>query len=180
MDLTGNGNDLGDPGGANTPGWAVGNGWIFDGINDYLISAFIPALDQSQAMLCQFTSWVDIAGNNYLAGSYTIANSYFTIAPDNGNIIFGGNGQNHWYFGAAYNNGNLGVSGFRTYKNGVPLIGVIITYSAVPTRPLYVGCFNNNGAAAGFAQVQMSAFVIYDCHLTHAQMLRVQTAMSGI
>ena len=178
VELSGTARNLGDPGGANTPGWTAA-GWSFDGINDYLTTTFIPANDQSQTMLVQFTGWVDIAGNNYLAGSYTLANSYFTLAPDNANIVFVGNGQNRWIFAISFANGNLGVAGAQGYKNGAA-IGAITGYTVAPTHAVYLGCFNNAGAAAGFAQVKIRAFVIYPDVLTAGQMLSVANAMAAI
>lgn len=176
IDLTGNGNNAGDPGGANTPAWDAINGWGFDGLNDYIMTTFVPQNDQSQSALVQFTNVGNV--NTVLFGSQSLVNRVFAIIPDRAitstRYFNGGNITTV----PGLLNGNLGIGGNQGYRNGLPDGGAIGAWAGVPIGSVYIGAYFPGNAAN--CQVQIQAFALYDCVLTPPQMLAVATAMAAL
>lgn len=182
LDLSGNGNNAGDPGGAVTPAWDAVNGWKFDGIDDYLTTTFVPQIDQSQTMIVQFTNHPPAGTGKYIAGSRAVAVAdRFYLAPDRGainNVLYGqGN-----FLGVIPKllTGNLCVSGNQGYRNGIVDGGLIGVYGAIPTFPVWIGCVSLSGAGTGFIDADVQAFALYDCTLTAPQVLAVATDMAAL
>ena len=176
IDLTGNGNNAGDPGGAATPAWAALTGWTFDGIGDYLTTNFTPQNDQSQSMLVQYTN---VTNNGTLCGTNEGANRRYKICPDNGA------NQVQYFNGVIIQTiplllaGNLGIAGNQGYRNGAADGGAIGAWGVAAT----VGCAIGAEmviAAAAFCACSIQAIVLYDCVLTAPQMLSVATAMAAL
>ena len=108
VDLSGNGNDCVD-GGA-FPTWDVVNGWIFDNAaTDILNTAFVPASDQSQSVLVQFT--VGDAAQRAICGESDTGAKDFWIHPDGnfGAVTYANGGGIS--VAPKLANGNLGIAG---------------------------------------------------------------------
>jgi len=182
VDLSGNGNNAGDPGGANTPGWDAVNGWTFVSVNaEYLTTTFVPQNDQSQSMLGQFTNY-GFAAAQYLCGcrggAPTIDRWYIGMRLVAADIYYGNGGVSNVTPTIAA--GNVGVAGNSGYRNGVAEGGAIGAYGVAPTQPLYIGSANIGGGPVGPIDASIQAFVVYDCTLTAPQMLAVATAMAAL
>jgi len=176
LDLSGNGNHAA-PGVAPT---LVAGGWQFNGSTQWLDTGFIPQNDQSQSVLCQF-SGATISGRWVWGLLQNISGTQrFGCIPLSGanSVYHNGNG----FMAAAPNTaaGNLGVAGNTAYRNGAPIGTPLPAYTGQPTTTTYIGCVDNGGAAAGFQDCIIPAFVIYDCVLTDAQFLTVYTAMAAL
>jgi hypothetical protein len=176
LDLSGNGHNAGDPGGAASPSWAGGTGWTFDGIADYLTTAFTPQNDQSQSVLIQFTN---VTNTGVIVGTNEGANLRYRIQPDDGaaHVLYsnGGNAT----AGPVLLAGNLGVAGASGYRNGVVDAGAIGAWGGAPSVPVYIGAERQAVAAATFCACTVQAVVLYDSALTGTQMAAMATAMTA-
>lgn len=174
-DLSGNGNDASV---GVAPTWNSTDGWIFNGSTQYLTTTFVPATDQSQAMLVQFTNG-PTSGSRYIVGSNGVGSrSHFAFRVAVTGNWQAGNGEIETV-GANVTSGNLGVSLKEAYLDGVAQGENILTYNSAGTA-VYVGCRNNNGATANFAAVRIQALVIYDASLSDAEVAAVATAMAAL
>lgn len=172
LDISGTGNNAGDPGGVATPPWDAVNGWKFDGIADYLTTTFVPQNDQSQTVIVQFTNVTNLG---YLCGVSVGGGRRLTIRPDSG----GGTGVRYENGGAvlvvpALLAGNLALAGDRGYRNGVAEGAAMAAWGAPIVLTLTIGA--RSGAIWGAVYVQ--AFAIYDCTLTAPQLLSIANAMA--
>lgn len=177
IDLSGNGNDAGDPGGAATPGWNTVNGWTFDGLADYLTTTFVPQNDQSQSVLVQYTN-VTNAGD--VCGCRTTVPAQFRIIPDSTGTVRYQNGAASVAVAPQLAAGNLGIAGNQGYRNGAADGGALAAWGGASTFALYIGARNRAGAADAFCAAYVTAIAIYDCVLTAGQMLNVATAMAAL
>jgi len=172
VDLTGNGNNCG-PGVA--PGWDAVNGWIFDGLTQYLVTTFVAQNDQSQSVLIQFTNRTndgfEFGENDVGATDFAVQVRAADVRPRNGGTVANAPGM------AA---GNYGIAGNQGYRTGVPDGGAIPGWAGPTVLACYIGALNNGGVAAFFAATNIQALVIYDCILTAPQMLAVATAMAAL
>ena len=176
VDLSGNGNDAADPGGANTPGWDAVNGWTFGAGADYLITTFVPQNDQSQTILVQFTNattgWhVGISQGGDYFGGYSVQLG-FSVYCNGGDVSVGGE---------TYGSGNFAVAGNQGYKNGIAHGGAIGAWGGTLVDPVWIGGLN----FVGFGLLQafdgnIQALAIYDCVLTAPQVLAIATAMAAL
>ena len=181
-DQTGNGRHLVDPGGAATPAWAVGVGWTFDGIANYLVTTFVCDADQTQSGIAQFAAWNGLAFD-FLFGQWDGggATRRFGVAPDWG----GGNAhymnQNEQNGAAAVAAaGNLAVAGAQGYYNGIADGIPLAAGASAMLWPVYVGCWNNNGAPAGFFGGNIVALALYERTLTAPEVATVAAAMAAL
>lgn len=171
IDLSGNGNNCGL---GNAPAWNALSGWLFNGINDYLATAFIPQNDQSQTMIAQFTNLTNVEA---ICGTHTAPNRSFDIYPDLGGGAYYLNGG--WSFAApAYTTGNGAVAGNQGYRNGAADGGAIGAWAGVSNFTVTIGASNAAGGPHSYGRVYMQAFALYDCTLTAPQVSAVATAMS--
>lgn len=176
-DISGNGNDAIDPGGAATPAWNAVDGWVFDGTGDYLITTFRPDIDQSQSALVQYTDVV----SNYLFGSdnWPVDNGAFFInlgIPGNWNFANGLSMAG----GVAVAAGNLGIAGANGYQDGVFTAGPVAAWPGIPLHDVYIGIDNYGAVDYGFLTGKIQAVVFYSCVLTPQQMAAVATAMAAL
>jgi len=159
------------------PGWTTGAGWQFSG-SQHLTTTFIPALDQSQTVLVQYTNF-NLSLYMLLIGSWTGSGSYgrYWLGPawgaasaiDNGGELFAGT------VSAA---GNIGFAGNAGYKNGSAVDGSIIAGIVTSTYPMWIGCMNHNGAAENHITAYITALVIYSDTLTAGEVATVSAAMA--
>lgn len=172
LDLSGNGNNAGDPGGAATPAWDNVNGWKFDGIAHYLTTTFVPQNDQTQTAILQFTTVTD--GSFFWGAAPT--GGMFAQTRSGGDVTY----RNGAFIALAPNlaAGNLAVSGNRGYRNGVAEGGAIGAWTAPSNDVVYIGCRSFNAGPANYIAAYFQAFALYDCTLTAPQVLAVATAMA--
>ena len=176
VDISGNGNDAGI---GVAPTWDEDNGWMFDGLTQYLTTTFIPQNDQSQSILVQFTG---AAGISYIAGMSDGAVRNFGGNPalfGAGGIALYENGNVIPLVGQGYVNGNWAIAGNQGYRNGVAHGGAIGAWAGAATRAVYIGCANI-GAPANYFPGNIQALAIYNCALTPGQVLAIATAMAVI
>lgn len=179
-DVSGNGNDLTDPGGGNTPGWSTVNGWEFDALNSqYLISGFTGDNDQSQTIAIQFSNAVQQA--HYLCGAQS-AGGTLALGPSvdtvQSFVIYqnGDQAQVAPYLAS----GNLAVAGDRGYRNGVAEGASLGAYTGALSEPLWVGALNDGGAGLGFLTGYIQALVIFDCLVPPSDLLDIVEWMSEL
>lgn len=181
-DLSGNGNDAIDPGGANTPGWDAVNGWTFDGIAQYLETLFVAQNDQSQAVILQYTNWNSTTFRDYACGYQRASNARLGISGvwggafnyENGGVAGGS------ILNAGTSTGNLAVAGDAGYLDGNPDAGPIGPWILGPSSGLFIGARNALGVASAHAALYIQAFAIYDCAPTAPQMLAIAAAMAAV
>lgn len=178
-DLSGNGHDAVNPGGANTPGWDVVSGWTFDGMQQYLTTTFVPQNDQSQSMIVRFSDVPDDGEPYWISGMREDeeVDSLFMIALEDGGLYYG-NGS--FEAGTEALAGVCAVAGNQGYLNGVADGNVIGAWGMVPTISTYIGAVNFEDVPIFHLQGYIQAFALYDCTLTADQVLAVRNAMSAL
>jgi len=177
VDLSLNGNNAGDPGGAATPGWGAATGWTFDGIAQYLTTTFVPQNDQSQSVLIQYTNLTYVEQRNVF-GMTDGANRAFSIETRSLKFRYW-NGDDQ-YGSAIPVAGNVGIAGNVGYLDGVADTGAIPAWAGAATFPSFIGCFNQGGAAQRYITAYIQALAIYDCTLTAPQVAAVANAMAAL
>lgn len=176
VDISGNGNDLTDPGGAATPTWDAGTGWSFDGVAQYLTTAFVPVNTQAQSMVIRFSGLANRAASPNICGMDEGANLDFGFDTLPANTTFNNGGSTNPAIAdvaAVY-----GIAGAAAYQNGVAVGGAIGAWGGAPTLPVMIGAENTLAGAANFADVDVQALVIYDCTVPAFDMRRVSYAMA--
>lgn len=178
-DLTGNGNNAGV---GVAPTWDGVNGWIFNGVDQYLTTTFVPQADQSQSMIVQFTN---LTTAQVLCGLQSDTNSsdYLMLRGDKGtNEVLYRNGSAAVVVAPSFLAGNLCVAGNAGYRNGAAEGGAIAAWAgAAPTTTVFIGAMQDNtGPAVNFDAYYCQAFALYDCTLTAPQVAAVQTAMAAL
>ena len=163
VDLSGNGHDLGDPGGANTPDWSGPAGWQFTTANSqYLTTDFVAENDQSQTVAVRFSNAIQVA--HYLCGASS-AGGIFGVAPSTDPVqdfVAYLNGQQSLAAGhmAA---GNLAIAGDQGYRDGVADGAAIGSWTGASTEALWIGGLNDGGGGSAFLTGYIQALVIFDC-----------------
>ena len=180
VDLSGNGNNAGV---GVAPTWDAVNGWKFDGATQYLTTTFVPANDQSQTALMQFTTW-QVADAKSPFGVFDPATDLFAVTRSNAATRLyyrhGNAAQAGTVLGAGNWAGNVGIAGNMGYLDGAADCAALAGYTGAPTRTVYIGAINNLGAAARFTPLYVQAFALYDCTLSGAQVAAVAAAMAAL
>lgn len=170
LNVAGDTNHAIDPGGAATPSWGAGIGWIFNGTTDYLETTFVPDVNQGQSVFIQFLSAnVGVGTRMCLAGVLDAA-GWFEIEPDDSAVgVRYGNGGTVTT-GPEFAAGNLGVSGVYGYRDGIVDSTTIGSWASAPSEPLYIGCINAAGLFPWlFVEATIRSMVIYEKVLTQEQ-----------
>lgn len=176
-DLSGNGNNAGDPGGAGTPTWDAVNGWKFDGIAQYLTTTFVPQNDQSQTMIAQYTT---VTNTGIIAGMRDGVDGLFALRPDDGsNKAKYYNGSNR-AVAPRLLAGNLCVAGNTGYRDGASDSLAIGAWACAALTPVIISGYNDVGIPTAPCAAYIQAFALYDCTLTAPQVLAVSTAMAAL
>lgn len=175
LDLSGNGNNAGDPGGAATPPWDAVNGWKFDGIADYLTTTFVPQNDQTQSGIVQFTNVTNVG---VAFGVHNGANRRFKIYPNRTNTTASYHNGRFQHVAPPLLAGNLAVAGNQGYRTGAADGPAIGAWAGASTFPVYIGARNGIGVADFFCAIYIQAVALYDCTLTAPQVAAVATAMA--
>lgn len=79
----------------------------------------------------------------------------------------------------AFAAGSLAIANGNAFRNGVQEPGVIPA-GAVPTAPMWVGRYNNAGAAVKCLLGNIQAIAIYNTTLTAPQVAAVSAAMAAL
>jgi len=174
LDISGKGNNAGDPGGAGTPTWDTVNGWTFDGVAQYLTTTFRPSNDQTQSGICQFSGAITAGG--FLFGCDQAALREFGIVPQ---WVEYNNG-NQALVGPALAAGNLAVAGAQGYRNGAAEGAAIGAWAGATVQNLYIGCKLDTGVPGNFLQCNIQALAIYDCTLTATQISAIAARMASL
>lgn len=180
LDLSGNGNNAGDPGGANTPAWDAVNGWRFNAAH-YLTTAAQPIQNQTWSMLIQATNVNSGAVNRATAGckfggrDFRLAFDYSTPAN---RVLYSSNGSR--LTNPLLANGNLCIAGRQGYRNGIADGAAIPVQANVHATTLLIGCESNGGVPGAFFIGDIQAFALYDCVLSGPQVLAVANAMAAL
>lgn len=174
MDLFGNGNNVTE--GVTAPDWDAATGWEFDGVGDYLVTTFVPANDQSQTVIVQFSG---VANNGWLCGMDNGADRRFGIVPDDGAAAVAYYNGGTQAIGPALLAGNLGVAGSEPYRAGADDGASLGAWGVATALATFIGAINN-GVGASFCECTIEALVIYDTALTAAQVAKVAAAMQAM
>ena len=173
VDLSGNSHDAGV---GVAPTWNGSDGWIFNGTTQYLTTTFVPAGDQTQTGIVQFTNnsgngrvlyGANNSGKLFTQHSYTLSRRYY-------------NGSYSLVAAATPAAANMAVAGNQGYLNGVADGGLISPWPGIWNNTLYIGCVNSVGSPANYCPVYIQALAIYDTALTAPQVLSVKTAMAAL
>jgi len=168
-------------GSVSPPTWNAADGWIFDGLSQYLDTGAEPA--STWSMIIRFTGFA--SPNRFIFGvGNAITSHYYSIQP----VTDG----NHYYtVGSGYvpiagdlTSGILGVSQYQGYKNGLPdgdPKGSDAWVVPGDGLTILIGCVNWAGdSPAYFSEVNVQAFALYNKPLSDAQMLATMTAMAAL
>ena len=177
VDLSGNGNNTA-PGVA--PTWDAVNGWIFNGTTQYLVTTFVPAQDQSQSMIIQYTNAVTIDGVICGCNGLTTTRVFHLEPLRSGTSVRYGNGG-LTAVAPQLAAGNICVAGNDGYRNGASE-GIALAAWTGAALTVYIGARHSTavGGANNFCQSYVQAFAIYDCTLTAPQVAAVVAAMAAL
>lgn len=186
-DLTGQGNHLIEGSALN---WQRELGWEFrevagipDPVNPWLVSNFVPASDQSQTIMMEFT---DNSGAAAFAGIVEIIYDpgpiigLFGLGTEVATATYQNGGTSH-QVAPFIASGNLAVAGNKGYRNGVEEAGTIPPWPEfTPSLPCFVGASNANGVAMGFGEFNGVGIVFFRETLPAEEVMVVRTAMAGL
>jgi hypothetical protein len=176
MDLSGNGNHASV---GVAPDWDATNGWKFNGIDHYLTTTFIPALDGSQDQ-SMFVAFTNITGADGCLAGFTQASSkrWWLLANNDGNECRYGNGADR-DVKPNLTEGVLAVAGNQGYRNGVANGSTFGPWGGPPTRTTYIGAANI-GFAGWLLSGYIQALVIYNVALSADDVATVSAAMAAL
>lgn len=176
-DLSGNGNDASV---GVAPTWDTVNGWMFDGITQYLTTTFVPADDQSQSMIMQVTNCVVSSGTGMLDNTN---GNRLSLQPVTGGFgVQYGNGLNSVVIGPTLAAGNVCVAGASGYRDGAAETAALNPPTGPTTLTAYIGATHRLGLVPAIVYMSgyIQAFALYDCILTAPQVLAVAAAMAAL
>ena len=152
------------------PTWDAVNGWIFNGVNQYLNTGLSP--QGIWTVLIQFTNYSTADGLSF--GSFIPPTSLFAFRTTalqffycNNDLVPGT---------APYPSGNIAIAGPAGYLNGLP--DVILAGTVVLAIPAFIGCVDFFGGPNFYVSIRIQALAMYNSTLTPAQVLAVATAMA--
>jgi peptidoglycan/xylan/chitin deacetylase (PgdA/CDA1 family) len=180
VDLTGQGHNATDPGGAATPAWDAVNGWTFDGVGTYLQTTFVPAQTQAQTLIVQYTR-AALGESQCITASFggsgnTRFGLYASQSAGTAAIYQNGGAQQ---VGPAMGGGNLAVAGNQGYRNGIADGDPVAAYDNAPDDALYIGARNNDGTPDYFLGGRIQSLALFDSVLTAPQVKALATAMAA-
>ena len=182
VDLSGNGNNASDPGGAATPGWDAIDGWDFTLGDDYLTTSVSPAGDQTWSMIVRYSDydWQTWGTDVALCGIRAANRFVF-------NLQTAGVASNIRYYnidlcqetvGLGVTGGVLCVAGRDAYRDG-NYKGTCPEDSDISGN-IFIGCNNFYGDPLHFSKFKCQAFAVYSCTLTAQQVSDISTAMAAL
>jgi len=166
VDLSGSGNDAA-PGVA--PTWDAVNGWIFNGVDQYLDTGLVPAVGWSMVVV-----YTNKAGENGIMGELTTGARFEFVPRASGDIVFGNGGVGlQAPFAAA---ATLATAQRTGYRDGVPHTNAISTWTAAADKTIAIGA-RNDGASLNYGVARIQAAAIYNVNLTGAQIDAIYQAV---
>jgi len=167
------------------PDWSSGDGWIFNGVDQYLSTGTI-SIDQNVTLIIRIADF-NFSGYAYYSGASDGSASnniylgeYQTVPEED---IFRG------AFGDAtaeedddhIPSGILAINKNYLYKDGYSYI----SWGTVPgdfsfDLPVFIGAENDSSVPSNYANVKVLAYALYNIPLSDAQVLAITTAMNGI
>jgi len=155
----------------NAPTWNSTDGWIFNGIAQYLETAIVNSSGWSAIV-----RYTNATGNAPLFCSESTGTIRFNIFPTfSGTTIFYQNGG--FSTSTALTAGVLAIAGQQGYKNGVADGATISAWSGTNTESIRIA---KAGTAASFSNSRIQAIAIYSTTITAAQVLAITSAMQAL
>lgn len=168
------------------PTWNATDGWIFDGVGQYLNAGFVPG-GSGWSLAVRYTGAAITTRSLCGAFSNANANRVFQIIPylneygPSNAISWINNGGAYYKDGATASSGVIAVCGTAMYKNGVVQSGTswYATGTSVSTN-LYIGAQNQSGSAAAFFDGEIQALAVWSATLTAGEAATVSAAMAAL
>ena len=154
--------------GANFPTWNNVNGWIFDGINQFLTTGVVPAAGWSA--IVRFSN---VTNNFYIFGGTGDESATLSIIPSfSDNKVYYYNGG---FVAVAPGllSGTLGVTGTDAYRNGVDDGNIGAWVGAG-------GAIDIGRLRADYGKAYIQAIAFYNTILTAVQISALHTAMAAL
>lgn len=165
------------------PAWDAVNGWMFDGVNNYLNTGVSPTAEGAYSMIARFSNATGINGNDTLAGMYATqpVNRFFMSPNYNGSQHIFGFGDTYVLSASQYSSGTIALTQDLGYINGFLENDLAATAASSVWISIYIGAFNREGAGASqYAQAYVQAFAIYNIVISAAQVSALTTAMNAL
>lgn len=147
------------------PTWSATTGWVFDGVDDYLITS--AKFLTNSTLIIWYEDWTGI----YVCGS-----TKCTIRPVNAGstrLNIGGNTD----INGESQGGVIGVrAGLNAYRNNIQF-GAMGSFPGGTDYDIYFGARNNAGSPAQYGGGKIYRVALYDFKLSDAQMEAVISAM---
>lgn len=164
------------------PAWSAAGGWAFDGLSQYLDTGIVPA--SGWTILIRFSNPAITNDQRGLAGELD-TNAAFGVGYEVGVL---GDKKRYYYHGGQLakttaipgHPSSLGVAGNTGYRDGAAEFGTIPAWTGTASHSVFIGAFNNGGAASLFFQGNVLAVVIYDVTLTAAQVATITAQMQAL
>lgn len=173
IDLTGNGNNVIVN---NAPSWNTIEGWVFDGVADWIQLPFKYKTSQTtgHAFLIKFSDVVNTGTNEYITGNQGAASIHLYIFSR-----YGSSGHRYSIYASGSNvagnlsSGIVGVTGSDFYLNGVREWDFNSGY----TMDNYLS-FGQVGST--YTELNIQAIVYFTKPLSNAQMIQLTEQMSEL
>lgn len=162
------------------PTWSAANGWMFDGINQFVAQPVV--FQQGYTFLIRFSNWVKEAIINTRD---TVTGRFFYLLPN-----FGTPSKHYFQLGVGgrqfnaepgISSGVLGIAGntAKCYRDGN--YEGVVSGPQWNAHPCYIACQNFNSTSTNtYSQVYVQAWAIYDIELTATQIGLISTAMAAL
>jgi hypothetical protein len=163
------------------PTWTANDGWILNGVSQYLNTGVIPSSNWTMIIRFSDAAPSSLAGMGNSDSGFTYAISLDdtegVIGYMSGGILAAGS--------ATPTSGVIGLSGLQGYLDGVPDgLPVVVAPWTELLAPIVIG--GQSSVTLGVVEinatiaVHIQAVAIYNITLTGAQMLAVMTAMAAL
>lgn len=141
------------------PTWSSATGWMFNGSTQYLRTGVVPF--SSYSLFCQFKTIAGVNALVRLQGASGDTTSYFGLYPNYGGRAYYSNGyQVAAGVESSIADGNMGVSGYTGYKNGVFAVSITAGGTIEPNLDLWFGCGHDPTGAVELWNGYIKAVVI--------------------
>ena len=151
------------------PTWNATDGWIFNGVNQYLTTGFTPSDVNTTAIV----KYKDMVGNDYIFG--VTSGGGKTIAMTNSYYF-----SNWSHSGSAVAAGIKAITQYYPYLNGVEQSSIKTAAALAITHSFFIGCINNVGSPIIYGEQKIQAFALYSNTLSTAEIQAVTQAMEAI
>lgn len=170
-------NDL--PGTGTPPAWDAVNGWKFDGVGDYLVTAILPGAQSSTSVIAKYSNW-DGLTDGALFGALSTDELGHVINVTTTTKSFQNDTEVPLDIANTDVAGTLAFAGNKAYIDGVAQVGTITDDSGAHDFPYFIGAFNLDvytAGAASFLPVYIQKIAFYSTTLSAAQVAAIAAAM---